>query len=326
MATTTTANASATLPNYYSKLFLERLQPGPIMMDYVYQQPLPPNSGTVMFFPRMNVTGTAPGTYQITEGTIITPETFSATAVTATILQFANAKGVTDLTELTAINSTVEEVVKELADQANNVLDRKILEIAYGTSSTPTGNRGTNVGFSTFFGNIDLGASTSSGPTYAGTGEFQMTTAVMRRWTKRLRARNVHPFDDDLYALIVHSDTEMTLQADSTWQNSYFYTDPENPHRGVFGKYGGVKVVTDNNIYLSANGSASTTLYYSLLLGRGGLGASMLDGGVKTYTKRSGDQTTSDPVNQLITFGWKADFVPVILNVSCGMVIVTADQ
>jgi N4-gp56 family major capsid protein len=323
MATTTTANASATLPNYYSKLFLERLQAGPIMMDYVMQQPLPQNSGTVMFFPRMTVTSTLPNTYKITEGTIITPETFSATAITATILQFANAKGVTDLTELTAISSTVSEVVKELADQASNVLDREILQVAYGASAFVTPS---NQGFSVVFGNIDLVASTSAGPTYAGTGEFGMSTAVMRRWTKKLRARNVMPFDDDLYALIVHSDTEMNLQSDTTWQNSYFYTDPENPHRGVFGKYGGVKVVTDNNIFQSANGSASATLSYSLLLGRGALGASMLSGGIQTFTKRSGDQTTSDPVNQLVTFGWKANFVPVILNVSCGLIIATADS
>lgn len=324
MATTTTANASATLPNYYSKLFLERLQPGPIMMDYCMQQPLPPGNGTVMFFPRMSVTSTTPNSYKITEGTIITPETFSATAVTATIVQYANAKGVTDLTELTAISTTVTEVVKELADQANNVLDKVILQTAYGTSAfvTPT----STTGFSVVFGNIDLGASTSAGPVYAGGTEFTMTTSNIRRWTKKLRARNVQPFDDDLYALIVHSDTEMVLQADTTWQNSYFYTDPENPHRGVFGKYGGVKVVTDNNIFQSANGSGGNTLSYSVLLGRGGLGASMLAGGVQTFTKRSGDQTTSDPVNQLVTFGWKANFVPIILNPSCGLIIATADS
>ena len=322
MATTTTANASATLPNYYSKLFLERLQPGPILMDYCMQQPLPQNNGTVMYFPRMTVSGTTPNTYKISEGTIITPETFSATAITATMIQFGNAKGVTDLTELTAISPTVSEVVKELADQANNLLDKEILQVAMGASAfvTPTG-----LGFSVVFGNIDLGTSTSAGPTYAGTAEFGMTTAVMRRWTKKLRARNVQPFDDDLYALIVHSDTEMNLQADTTWQNSYFYTDPENPHRGVFGRYGGVKVVTDNNIFQSANGSAGATLSYSLLLGRGSLGASMLAGGVQTFTKRSGDQSTNDPINQLVTFGWKANFVPVILNVSCGLIVVTAD-
>lgn len=323
MATTTTANASATLPNYYSKLFLERLQPGPVMMDYAMKQPMPENSGKVMFFPRMTVTSTLPNTYKITEGTIITPETFSATAITATIAQWANAKGVSDLTQLTAISSTVSEVVKELADQANNVLDKQILQTAYGASAfvTPTGQ-----GFSVVFGNIDLGTSTSAGQTYAGTAEFQMSTAVMRRWTKKIRALNVQPFDDDLYALIVHSDTEMVLQADTTWQNSYFYTDPENPHRGVFGKYGGVKVVTDNNIFQSANGSASATLSYSLLLGRGALGVSTLGGNIQTFTKKSGDTTTSDPVNQLVTFGWKANFAAVILNVSCGLIIATADS
>jgi N4-gp56 family major capsid protein len=102
-------------------------------------------------------------------------------------------------------------------------------------------------------------------------------------------------------------------------------TDPENLRKGVAGTYGGAKIVIDNNITTSANGSAGATIYYSLLMGRGALGATELDGGIHTYAKKSGESDTSNPINQFVTFGYKANFVSKILNLSCGLVILTAD-
>ena len=101
-------------------------------------------------------------------------------------------------------------------------------------------------------------------------------------------------------------------------------TDPENMRRGVAGAYGGVKIQVDNNIFVSAMGSAGGSLYFSIVLGQGALGVSQLDGGVKTYTT-GGGADKFDPIDQFITFGWKISFVPQILNVSSGLIFVSAD-
>lgn len=323
-AYTATADVAYFVPNYYSKVFLERLVPGPRMMEFCVKKPLPTNGGKVVLFPRMLNSSTMVSAYKLTEGTVISTGKIDDAQVSATIEQFGNAVALWDLTELTAINGTVEETVRELADQANNIIDKRIMEEAYGTSATATG-----AGFSMFFyntvGKTDLGASTSAGFTYAGITEYSTKAATIRAAVKTMLARNVKPLDDGFFALVVHSDTAMRLQADSEWQTAYQYTDPENLRKGVAGTYSGAKIVIDNNIKTSANGSLGATLYYSLLLGKGAIGATQLDGGIHTYAKKSGESDTSNPINQFITFGWKSNFVPQRLNVSCGLVVITAD-
>ncbi|MHB8483666.1 MAG: N4-gp56 family major capsid protein [Nitrospiria bacterium] len=313
-----------TIPKYYSKVFLERLQPGPIMMDYCMQIPLPVGTGTTLYFPRLAVSSTTPSAYKLTQGTIISTEKVVDVQISAVLEQFGNAKAFTDIAQLTAINTTIEENIKEIGDQANNIVDKRIRDEAYGTSSIPWGG-----GFSvTAFDNAsstDLGASTSAYFTYVGTAEFQTKASTLRYLAKKMKGRNVRPFDDGFYVLVCHSDVAMQIQADNTWQSAYQYTDPENMRRGVVGAYGGVKVQVDNNILTSAMGSAGATLYFNILLGQGALATSMLDGGVKTYTVGAGADKF-DPIDQFISFGWKINFVPQILNVSSGLVYVSADQ
>jgi len=317
-----------TLPKYYSKTFLERLQPGPIMMDYCLMVPLPAGSGTVANFPRMNVSSTTVSAYKLTQGTVISTEKIGDVQISATIEQFGNSKAIWDLTELTELSTEVEETVKEIADQAKNILDKRILQTAYGTSAIPFGNGAANAasGFSVQFADLNPSATTfSSGQTYMTPGISNITAAAVRLWAKIMRARNVQPLDNGFFALICHSDTAMKLQADSSWQTAYQYTDPENIRKGIAGTYAGVLVQIDNNVFTSAVGSGGATVYYSVLLGHGGLGATLLNGGVQTFTKRSGDQDTSNPINQFITFGWKINFVPTTLNVSCGLICATVD-
>ena len=326
MAYTATTDVAGFLPNYYSKVFLERLVPGPRMLQFCTMKPLPKNQGKVAYFPRMVVSSTTVSAYKLAEGTVITPEKIDDAQVSATIEQFGNSKAIWDLTELTAIDSTVEETVKEIADQASNIIDIRTMEGGYGTSATPYGGSG----FSMFAFNT-VGAAENGGiamsVVYAAVGatEFRMKAATVRAAVKKLMGRNVRPLDDGFYALVCHSDTASRLQADSEWQTAYQYTDPENLRKGVAGTYAGAKIVIDNNIRTSANGSNGDTIYYSFLLGRGALGATELDGGIKTYTKKSGEQDTYNPINQFITFGWKANFVAKHLNLSAALVVLTAD-
>ena len=326
MANAYTAALSGGVPQYYDKLFLERLVPAVQMMDYCIQKPLPANSGTVAYFPRMTASSTTVSAYKIQFSSgygPISTEAVVAAQISATVEQFGNAKAITDVTKLTAINSTVEEAVREIGDQAGVLLDKRILQEAYGTSAAPTG-----AGFSAFafntVGKADLGASTSAYGTYAGTVEYGMTAATLRAGVKKLMANNVKPFDDGLFAFVMHTNSAFAIQADTQWQTAYQYTDPENMRKGITGSYAGAKVVIDNNVFTSANGSSGATLYYSVLLGRSALGVTELDGGVKFYTTSSGADKF-DPIDQFITIGWKANMVPVRLNLSSGIVVVTAD-
>ncbi len=319
-ATTTTSGGNFTIPQYYDKIFLERLQAGPAMLPHTTQKKLTPNSGTVMFFPRMTVSSTMPSAYNLTEGTVTTPALFSGTVVTATMIGLGHAKGVSDLALLTAISSTNEEVVREMADHANNVIDRKIIEVAMGVTG---GQPPTGVGFSIQWG---FNSTMSAGMIATGTDNGTLTTTVLRRVAKVLRAANVPTFEDGFYHMVLHSDSWTTLQGDSTWQAQYVYTNPETVKMGGMGEYGGIKFYGDNNMVQSANGSAGATISYNVLLGKGALGAVSLDGNIKSIIKSPNDSTTSDPLNQLSTIGWKANFISVILNKSSGIIVATADS
>jgi N4-gp56 family major capsid protein len=312
-----------TLPNYYSKVFLERLVVGPKAMQFCMKKPLPKGSGTAAYFPRIVNPSDTVSAYKLTEGTIISTEKVVDVQVSALIEQFGNAQAVTDITNLTAINGMVEEATRALADQADAILDQRILQEAYGTSATPTGQ-----GFSAFayntVGGTDLGTSTSAFGTYVGNTEFRMTAATLRAATGKLRARNVKPFEDGYFGLLVHSDTASRLRDDSEWQSAYQYTDPKSIRMGITSAYEGVKVVVDNNVTTSANGSGGNTLYYSVLLGQGAMGATELDGGISFYATNEG-ASKADPINQFTSIGWKSNFVPKILNVSCGLNVITAD-
>ena len=324
MANTYTATSDITaLPNYYSKVFLERLNPGPKMMPLCIQKPLDGGNGKNIYFPRISNFSYTVSAAKLTEGTIKDTGKVADAQVSAVIEQFGFPVALTDLSNLTAINDTVAETTRALADMANNVLDARIIQEAYGTSATPTG-----AGFSCFayntVGKADLAASTSAYGVYAGTTEFRMTADTLRQSVAKLRARNVQPYDDGYFKAVVHSDTATRLRADSSWQTAYQYTDAESIRMGITSAYEGVQVIVDNNITTSANGSGGATLYYSILLGHGGLGATELDGGVHFYTTPANAEK-ADPLAQFITIGWKANFVPKRLNVSCGLVVVTAD-
>lgn len=325
MANAYTATADlATLPQYYHKVFLERFVVNPVMMDYAMKKPLPTGNGKVVYFPRLSNSSTTVSAYKLTEGTVISTEKVQDAQLSATIEQFGNAKAVWDLTELTAINGTVEEAVREMAEQAGNVVDKRIIQTAIG---------GAPAGPSALSSFINKGFSATVGIT--AYTEFSAAVATLSagitgdkiRFAKKvLEGRNVPKYEDGYYVLVCHTDTANKLQEDSSWQEAWKYTDAENIRKGEAGRYAGVTIVTDNNIQTSANGSAGATVYYSILLGRGALGVTELDGGVNTYFKKSGEQDTSNPINQFITMGWKVNFVPKILNVSAGLLVASCDS
>ena len=324
-----TSNLAGAVPTFYGKSFLERLLPQIAMMDYCEKAPLPEGSGTVVYWPRMTTPSTTVSAAKISYSAgLMSPtqaQSIASVSVSATVEKYGWAIGVEDVTKLAAISSTVSEVTANVADQAAQILDQRIIEEAYGSSSNAVP---ANVHFSAFAFNTV--AATEASITYStyfnymDTASHKMTAATIRAAIKKLQGRNVKPQDSGYFALICHSDTAMQLQADSTWQAAYQYTDPENMRKGVAGTYGGAKIQIDNNIHTSANGSGGGSVYFSLLLGKGSMGVSTLDGAVKYYTV-AGGASKYDPIDEFITVGWKSIFVPVVLNLSAGLVVMTMD-
>jgi N4-gp56 family major capsid protein len=324
---TGTADIAGGVPSFYNKKFLERFEAKLRMREFCQVTALPENNGTVAYWARMTTPSTmvSAARLQYSAGREpITPGNIVSTQISGTIEKYGWAIAIQDVTKLAAINSTVTEATDAMADQAGGIIDKRIIEEAYGSSSNavPTGIGFSAIQYSTT-GSAELTA-VSAYYTTANATDHTMTTKTIRNAVKTMQGRNAPTFDDGFYALVCHSNTASVLQADTTWQAAYQYTDPENMRKGVVGTYGGAKIKIDNNIKSSANGSGGATVYFSLLLGKGGLGITELDGGVKYYTVADG-ASKYDPIDEFITIGWKALFVPVRLNLSGGLVLITCD-
>jgi N4-gp56 family major capsid protein len=351
MAMTTTSDVAYFLPEFYDKTFLEVFQPIPKAADYCMQKALPLHQGKTVYFPKMTATSDNPGSYIMTEGTPITPETFVDEQVIATVVPFGNAKGISDFAEMTAIDSTTVEVVKNLAVQANNLLDKQILAAAYNsgatgytvykataTSVSASVSLGTSYGgFPVIVANADFAGSASTVQTdlsatttglvsainSCGGVDSVISAATLRRAAGKLKGKNVTPLEKGYYAFLCHTDIAMTLLADSSITDLYKYTDPENLKKGIVGMYANTLIVEDNNILVAPTaGLSSGAVYFNILLGRGALAVTKLDGGVKTYTKPAGSAGTADPINQNATFGWKAIQAATITNTSGGLIVI----
>lgn len=323
----------STIPIHYNKRYLERLVPSIAMKELCMSKPLPANSGTTMYFPQMSASSTTVSAYKSTAGTVVSTEAAHDFRVSAVIEKYRNAKGIWDLSKLTGLSTYIDEVVDEQADQASQIIDKRILEEAYGTSAMPWGGGFSCFAYDTTAGvNILATSQMSAIGTFFGMAgrTFKATTATIRAAAGELRGRNVKPFEDGYYRMAVHTDTEMALMADTTWAASPNYLDKDEISKGIFKAYGGVKFVRDNNVYTSACGTSAAaytqaTAYCSVLVGKGALAISELNGGVKTYLKEPGTQDTSNPVDEFVTFGWKVMFVPKRLNVQCGLIVLTQD-
>jgi len=322
-----TADLSGAVATFYGKSFIERLLPQVKMMDYVIKTPLPEGSGTIVYWPRMTTPSTTVSASKINYSAgrePITPGNIISTAVSATIEKYGNAVALQDVLQLTAISSTITEVNNNMADQAAQVLDKRIIEEAYGTSSAALyyGAHFSAYAYNTV-GATEFAGTYSAFQNYMDAASHKMTAATIRGAVKKLKGRDVLPQADGFYTLVCHSDTAMTLQADSAWREAYQYTDAENLRKGIAGTYAGAKIQIDNNIKSSAMGSGGNTLYFSLLLGHGSLGVTELTGTKSYYV--AGGASKYDPIDEFVTVGWKAVMVPAVLNLSAGLVVITGD-
>lgn len=321
-----TTNLDITVRSYYDRLALMTLEKNVVLAQFAEKKPLPANSGKTVYWNRF--TNFDEVTNTLTEGTTPTVIQMSATAVSATVIQKGFVTEISDLLDMTSINDDGKAAVERLSYQAGISIDGAVRREIYNTAANSATAISANVFNQTFdgsgtYGNISAMPGTSC----------RMTTAVIRAATTKLRVNNVPTLEGNDYVLVVNPQTSARLRADSVWQatNQYSGVYAEKIFKGEAGRIEGARVVESTTIPFFASSTAGTvfvssaevSVYFSILLGKGALGMTELDGGLKTYTVAGADK--SDPLNQKTTYGWKVTFVPKVLNYSCAVVIATTD-
>ena len=318
---------------YYDKLAVETLKAAVVVYNKCSKRALPQHGGKVITFHRYVASSGVVSAYALTEGGSGAWPTWgllSATAVTATMGQYGRAIQTTDLLELTAVSDIVKDAIKFLMEEAADIIDRRILDIAYNVSASqgvyggaiPTGASG---GF-------DITWPSAQGYTIAAlsllTSACHIDVNGIKKALKTLKADNCHPLDNGYYCMITHPDSTAKLMSDSSWQNAYQYTKPENMRKGEVGRIYNVEVTETTNIFWTVSGTGTpntVSAYFSILFGKDGLAVTEIDGGLKTFVKRPNQYDSANPLDQWSSIGWKMNFVPVVLNESCGTVLITAD-
>lgn len=293
---TTTTALSAKMAVYYDRLMLDRLRENLVFHQFGVKKNLPANSGkTVQWFRRTDM---AANTSALTEGTVPTAIGLSATSISAALAQYGDFTQTSDLIQMTSIDDEIENAVDVLSFRAArtvDTLDRNLLDA------------GTNI----LYGNSKTALSaTASTDVLNGT--------EVRKGVLNLKRSNVQPLDGGYYVWVVHPQNSYDLMSDTAsggWVNANTYVDTTGIVNGEIGRLFGARFVETTNVSSTTTGtSGSANVYSTHLLGKGAFGVVEFDGGVHVYVKKSGEQDTSNPLNQYATVGYKITYTNKMLD------------
>lgn len=293
---TSSAGLAAKMAVYYDRRMLDRLRRNLVFHQFGVKKQLPANSGKIVQWFRR--TDLAASTSTLTEGTVPSPTGLSATSISAQLSQYGDFTQTSDLIQMTSIDDEIENAVDVLSDKAANSidqLDRNALD------------SGTNIAY---------GGGKSALSTTASTDV--LNGAEVRKGVRILSAANAQPFDSGYFAWVIHPNNAYDLQSDTAsggWINANTYVDTNNISKGQIGRLFGCEFFQTTNVSSTTTGtSGSANVYSTHLLANGGLGVVEFDGGVHIYVKKSGEQDTSNPLNQFATVGYKMTYANKMLD------------
>lgn len=328
-ALTNVTSLTNTIKQYYDRIMLDVLDPTLIYYQFGEKRPLPKGEGLTMVWNRP--TRLAQG-FLLSEGvTTSTANTLSTSKVSAIIRQFGGYTSVSDMVDLTSITDVMKMAAERLGAQAGETIERVIInELAIGNAGAGIHYVKNSATIGDYFESVSgvsvCSNGTAPGSVLGATGCYANTLAVsnVRTAVYRLKRMNVKPYSGNDYVSIINTETAEDLVGDTTWISFHQYADKgvDNLYNGEIGKIYGCRFVeTTQGPAVRGVGdslsTASAVMYGTLVMGKGYFGVTELDGGIKTYIAQGAEK--GDPLNQITTYGWKANFIAKVLNASCGL-------
>jgi len=288
----------------------------------------------------------------MTELTVPTQVGLSTARVTAELIQRGAYSMVDELVDLTgrnpyidyAVDLHAEEAAKTIDGYIQDVISFRVADVAK-RSSLRVNHGGTlnssGIGVRLYSGSDDG----ESFPIYANKARIA-TSATVVASTKSglsykmilhgvsvLEGKNAKPMNDGYWHGFLHPTSKYQLINSAGFKGWVKYTDASPARQYAIGIIAGVKFMISSetqNFALSGDtlSTGSGTMHGTVICGRGAYGVSEIpqsgqSRGFRMYIKKSGDQTTSDPVSQKMTVGWKATVAAKVLNKSAGVILLT---
>lgn len=163
------------------------------------------------------------------------------------------------------------------------------------------------------------------------------TPSVLRKIKLKLKVKNSLPFDDGYYRAIMHPDVVNQLRGSSAYIDLHKYTESGvktfesgnlgagssvRSENGLAGIMEGFKIYetpeapycTVTTTAISCNGAGY--YYFSFFFAKGAYGVTDFDGGIHTYVKVPGPQSTDNPLDLYSKVGYRFIFAAKVLNPS----------
>lgn len=295
MALQTTGSAGLTdeMKTYYDRRLLVRTTPTLIHTKFAQKRNIPRHGGKTVEFRRF--ANLAHATTPLTEGTPPSLKDLTVTAITATIAQYGDAVGFSDLVSTTTIDPILEETVDILADQAAGTIDEVTREVLVA---------GTSVRY----------ANGKAGRTSIAAGDTINVTDLRKVVLdlKMGRARKI----DGFYHALIHPMVVHDLQGTTEWVTANNENQTGRVFDGSLGTLYGVKFWESDvaRVYTNASngagGAGNIDVFATIFLGADAWGMVRLDGhSLQTEYQPLGSAGTADPLKQQQSMGWKVAFV-----------------
>ena len=127
LQTTLLAGLTPEMKTFYDRVLLERALPVLLHANFGQTRNIPRNGGKTVEFRRFAALATA--TTPLTEGAPPVLKDLTVTAITATIAQYGDAVGFSDLVSTTTIDNILTETTALLGEEAGQTIDEIIRDI-----------------------------------------------------------------------------------------------------------------------------------------------------------------------------------------------------
>lgn len=286
--TTTSVGLSDEMKTHYDRQLLLRTVPRLLHTRWAQKRSIARRQGKTIEFRKFE--GLATATTPLTEGEPPSLKDLTVTATTATIAQYGDAVGFSDLVSTTAVDPILTETVEILAEQAAETIDEVVRDVLVA---------GTTVQYAG--GKADR-ASITAADTF---DVDELRLAVLQLKLNRARPINGR------YVCIAHPRTIHDLMGTNEWVQANQYAGSKRIFEGSVGVLYGVEFFESDKAKVFANAGSGGTVdvFATLILGADAYGIVDLAGhNLKTYHKALGSAGTADPIDQQQSMGWKVAF------------------
>lgn len=291
--TTTSVGLTDEMKTFYDRVLLTRTVPKLIHARFGQQKSIPAHGGRIIEFRKFSALAVA--TTPLTEGELFTAlKDITVTATTATVAQYGDAVGFSDIVSTTTIDPLLSETSEILGEQAGETIDELVRDTLVA---------GTTI--------VYANAQTARNQVAATDTITPADVALIALTMELNRARKI----DGYWQAITHPRVAYDLMRTAEWRDAQNYHQTGKIFTGELGTLYGVKFWTTDKakIFTDAGDGAGSTgtidVYATLVFGQEAFGIVNLAGhNLQTVFQPLGSAGTADPLKVQSSMGWKVTF------------------